>query len=56
MSTIVTGSLQTLQLFALIATIVFGIAGVVAVVEKSVHSALLCAGLAFVSLALLFHP
>jgi len=56
MSTIVTGSISTLQLFALIAVILFAVAGVVAFVERSVYTVLICAGLVCVSLALLFHP
>jgi len=56
MSTIVTGSLNTLQLFALVAVILFIVAGVVAFVEKTVWATIICAGLAFLSLAMLFHP
>ena len=56
MSTIVTGSISTLQLFALIATILFIVAGVVAFVEKTVWATVICAGLTFLSLAVLFHP
>lgn len=56
MSTIVTGTLNTLQLFALIATILFIVAAVVAFVEKTVWACLVCSGLAFLSLAILFIP
>ena len=56
MSTIVTGSINTLQLFALIAVILFVIAGVYAAIEKTVWAVIVSAGLAFASAALLFHP
>ena len=56
MSTIVTGNIATLQLFALIATLVFGGGAIAAVVEKSTLIAVLFVGLALSSIALLFHP
>jgi hypothetical protein len=56
MSTIVNGSIETLQLFALVALILFIVAGVVAFMERSVWNGVVCAGLAFVSLAIMFHP
>ena len=56
LATIVNPSLNTLQLFALIAVILFGVAGVIALMEKTVWAVLLCAGLVFLSLAVLFVP
>ena len=54
MATIVTASAQTAQLFALIAVILFIVGGVIAFTEKTIYAILICAGLAFVSLALLY--
>jgi hypothetical protein len=58
MSTIVTPSLQTLQVFALIATIVFGVTVVVAAMGSRVNQAIVVVltliGLTCLALALLF--
>jgi hypothetical protein len=53
-STIVTPSLNTMQLFALIAVILFIVGGVIAVLERSIYTVLICSGLVFLSLAALF--
>lgn len=53
-ATIVNASANAVQVFALIAVIVFVIAGVMALLAKSFYSALICAGLVFLSLAVLF--
>jgi hypothetical protein len=54
-SEIVSQSLNAAQLFALIAIILFIVAAVFAVMVKSIHSTLICAGLAFLSLGILFY-
>lgn len=56
LSTLVNANPNSLQLFALIAVILFAVAGVVAFMEKTVWAVLVCAGLVFLSLAVLFLP
>ena len=55
-ATLVKPNLNSLQLFALIAVILFAVAGVVAFMEKTVWAVLICSGLVFLSLALMFVP
>ena len=55
-ATLVNPNLNSLQLFALIAVILFAVAGVVAFMEKTVWAVLICSGLVFLSLALMFVP
>jgi hypothetical protein len=54
LSTIVNASPNAAQLCALVAVILFIIAGVIAFVEKTIWAVLICAGLAFVSACLLW--
>ena len=56
LATVVNPNLNTLQVFALIAVILFAVAGMIAFVEKTVWAVCVCAGLVFISLAVLFIP
>ena len=53
-ATIVNANASTAQVWFLIAVILFIIAGVIALLEKSIYTVLICAGLVFSALGLLF--
>ena len=56
LATVVNPNLNTLQVFALIAVILFAVAGVIALMQQTIWAVCLCAGLVFLSLAVLFIP
>ena len=53
-ATLVNASANAVQVFALIAVILFIIAGIIAFMDKTVWATLICAGLAFLSAAVIF--
>jgi hypothetical protein len=54
LATLVNASANAVQVFALIAAILFIIAGIIAFMDKTVWATLVCAGLAFLSAAVIF--
>ncbi len=54
LATIVNASATAVQVFALVAVIVFVIAGIIAFQEKTIWATLICGGLAFLSAAVIF--
>jgi hypothetical protein len=54
LATLVNASATAVQVFALVAVIVFIIAGIIAFQDKTVWATLICAGLAFLSAAVIF--
>ena len=53
-ATLVNASPTAVQVFALVAVIVFIVAGIIALRDKTVWATLICAGLAFLSAAVIF--
>lgn len=56
LSTIVNQSINAVQLLALIATIIFLIAFVIAVQTKNIYAALVAVGLAFLAASIIWLP
>jgi hypothetical protein len=54
LATLVNASANAVQVFALIAVILFIIAGIIAFMDKTIWATLICAGLAFLSGAVIF--
>ena len=54
LATLVNASASAVQVFALIAVILFIIAGIIAFMDKTIWATLICAGLAFLSAAVIF--
>jgi hypothetical protein len=54
LATLVNASASAVHVFGLIAVIVFVIAGIIAFTDKTVWAMLICAGLAFLSAAVIF--
>ena len=54
LAALVTASANAVQVFALIAVVLFIIAGVISLIEKTIWAALICAGLAFTAAAVMF--
>ncbi len=54
LATLVNASASAVQVFALIAVIVFIIAAIIAFTDKTVWATLVCAGLALLSAAVIF--
>ena len=54
LATLVNASANAVQVFALIAVILFVIAGIIAFTDKTVWAALVCGGLALLSAAVMF--
>jgi len=54
LATLVNASANAVQVFALIAAILFIIAGIIAFMDKTVWATLVCAGLALLSAAVIF--
>jgi len=54
LATLVNASTNAVQVFALIAVVVFIIAAIIAFMDKTVWATLVCAGLALLSAAVIF--
>ncbi len=54
LATLVNASPTAVQVFALIAVILFVVAAIIAFMDKTIWAALICAGLAFLSAAVIF--
>ena len=54
LATLVTASPNAVQVFALIAVILFIIAGIIAFRDRTLWATLICAGLAFLSAAVIY--
>ena len=54
LATLVNASATAVQVLALVAVIVFIIAGIISFQEKTIWATLICAGLAFLSAAVIF--
>jgi hypothetical protein len=54
LATLVTASTNAVQVFALIAVILFIVAGIIAFRDKTLWATLICAGLAFLSAAVMY--
>lgn len=54
LATLVNASATAVQVFALVAVIVFIVAGIIAFTDKTVWATLICAGLACLSAAVIF--
>jgi hypothetical protein len=54
LSTLVTASPNAVQVFALIAVILFIVAGIITLRDKTLWATLICAGLAFLSAAVMY--
>ncbi len=54
LATLVNASATAVQVFALVAVIMFVIAGIIAFQEKTIWATLICGGLAFLSAAVIF--
>jgi hypothetical protein len=54
LATLVNASTNAVQVFALIAVIVFIIAGIIAFRDRTLWAGLICAGLAFLSAAVIY--
>jgi hypothetical protein len=54
LATLVTASPNAVQVFALIAVILFVVAGIITLRDKTLWATLICAGLAFLSAAVMY--
>jgi len=54
LATLVNASTNAVQVFALIAVILFIVAGIIAFRDKTLWATLICAGLAFLSAAVIY--
>jgi hypothetical protein len=54
LATLVTASPNAVQVFALIAVILFIVAGIITLRDKTLWATLVCAGLAFLSAAVMY--